>query len=94
MTEPASPAAARPGPPDAPFRLGRWLRQGGWRALGGAALGAAILATYSHFIGCRTGACMLTADVYTASVVGGLVGLVIGWPASAGEAGAPLQRPR
>lgn len=61
-------------------RLGRWLRTGGWRAVAGAALGASLLATYSHFIGCRTGTCFLTADVRTATLVGGLVGLVSGWP--------------
>jgi len=92
MTEPTPQASARPGPPAPPWRLGRWLRQGGWRAIGGAALGAGLLATYSHFIGCRTGTCLLTADVYTASVVGGLVGLVIGWPASASAPGAPVQQ--
>lgn len=62
-------------------RLNHWLRTGGWRALAGAAAGASLLAAYSHFIGCRTGTCLLTSNVQTATLVGALVGLVTGWPA-------------
>jgi len=61
--------------------LTRWIRSGGWRALAGSAAGAGLLAAYSYFIGCRTGTCLLTSNVQTATVFGGLVGLVTGWPA-------------
>jgi anti-sigma-K factor RskA len=81
MTDPTAGDTGPPGPPTTGRRLGRWLRRGGWRAMAGAAVGAVALATYSHFVGCRTGTCFLTADVPTATVVGGLVGLVTGWPA-------------
>ena len=61
-------------------RLGGWLRAGGWRAVAGAVVGAAGLSAYSYFIGCRTGTCVLTANVQTASLFGALIGLVLGWP--------------
>jgi hypothetical protein len=93
MTDPTSQDAGQPGQPTG-SRLGRWLREGGWRAVGGAALGAGLLATYSHFIGCRTGTCFLTADVRTATVVGALLGLVTGWPAPTRPPGAPGQQAR
>jgi len=62
-------------------RLGQWVRAGGWKAVAGAGLGAAALATYSHFIGCQSGTCILTSNVRTATLFGGLIGLVAGWPA-------------
>ena len=61
--------------------LGNWFRRGGWKAVAGAALGAAALATYSYFIGCQSGTCILTSNVRTATLFGGLIGLVAGWPA-------------
>jgi len=94
MTEPTPQPAEQPGRPSAGLRLARWIRQGGWRAIVGAVSGAGLLATYAHFVGCRTGACFLTADVHTATVVGALVGLVIGWPAPATAPGAPGHQPR
>jgi len=63
-------------------RLNHWFRTGGWRAIAGAAAGASLLAAYSYFVGCRTGTCLLTSNVQTATLVGGLVGLVSGWPSS------------
>ncbi len=68
-----APGAARGG-------LSGWLRGGGWRAVAGAVVGAAGLSAYSYFIGCRTGTCVLTANVQTASLFGALIGLVLGWP--------------
>jgi len=43
-------------------------------------LGAMLGGLYAHFIGCRTGTCPITSSVRNASLYGGLVGLVIGWP--------------
>jgi hypothetical protein len=85
MTDPTPQGAEQPHQPSPVRRLGRWLRAGGWRAIAGATVGAGLLATYSHFIGCHTGTCLLTANVQTATIVGALVGLVTGWPAPAGE---------
>jgi hypothetical protein len=93
MNEPTPRPAPNPADQRPAQRLLRWLRAGGWRALAGAAAGAGLLATYAHFIGCRTGTCALTADVPTATVVGALVGLVIGWPAPA-KADEPAQQPQ
>lgn len=44
------------------------------------ALGAGAGGAYAHLLGCN-GTCPLTSSVFTASVLGGLVGLVAGWPA-------------
>jgi hypothetical protein len=62
-------------------RVARWLGAGGWKAVAGGVAGAAGLAAYSHFIGCRTGSCLLTSDVRTATVLGAVLGTLIGWPA-------------
>ena len=48
------------------------------------AAGAAAGAAYAHFIGCRTGTCPLTSNVWVAALYGGGVGAVIGWPARRG----------
>jgi hypothetical protein len=63
-------------------RLGGWFRTGGWKAIAGASLGAAALATYSYFIGCHSGTCILTSNVRTATLFGGVIGMVAGWPAA------------
>ena len=52
-----------------------------WRALGAALLGAGLGAAYAHFIGCNTGTCPITSHVWTASLYGGAVGALLGWPA-------------
>jgi hypothetical protein len=64
------------------------VTQGLWRRLwrspvraGAAALlGAGASAAYAHFIGCRTGTCPLTSNVWVASLYGGVVGAIVGWP--------------
>jgi hypothetical protein len=33
---------------------------------------------YARFVGCKTGACPLTSNVYTASLYGAVVGLLAG----------------
>lgn len=47
-----------------------------WRTLLGAALGALGGGLYAHFIGCRTGTCALTSNVWTAALFFGLTGAI------------------
>jgi len=42
------------------------------------AIGAAGGFLYSHFIGCRSGACPLTSNRYVAMVYGGVLGGMLG----------------
>lgn len=56
-------------------------------------VGAAAGAAYSHFIGCRTGTCPITSNVWIASLYGAFVGGLAGWPPRA-EAAAPAASPR
>ena len=51
-----------------------------WKTLAAALLGGALGAAYAHFIGCRTGTCPLTSNVWTASLYGGAVGALLAWP--------------
>ncbi len=48
-------------------------------------LGASAGAAYAHFIGCKSGTCLITSNVWIASLYGGAVGAVAGWP-SRGQA--------
>lgn len=48
-----------------------------------ALLGAGAAVAYAHFVGCKTGTCPLTSNVWTASVYGAVVGGIAGWPARA-----------
>lgn len=43
--------------------------------LGGALLGF----LYHRFVGCRTGSCPITANPYTATIYGAVVGLLAGY---------------
>jgi hypothetical protein len=63
-------------------RRSRWERftRSPLRAAGGALAGAALMAAYAHFIGCRTGTCLLTSNVWIASIYGAVVGALVGWP--------------
>ncbi|HUL57692.1 MAG TPA: DUF6132 family protein [Anaeromyxobacteraceae bacterium] len=54
------------------------------RAAAVAVAGASAGALYAHFVGCRTGTCPLTSSVWTASLYGGAVGALLGWPAARG----------
>jgi len=94
MPDPVSPEPEAPDLPTRGRRLARWLRDGGWKAIAGAAAGAGLLATYSFFVGCRTGTCLLTSDVRTATLVGALVGLISAWPSPDRAAARPDQLPR
>ncbi len=46
-----------------------------------AALGAGVAWAYAYFVGCRTGTCPITSNVWTAGLYGGGVGALAGWPA-------------
>lgn len=57
-----------------------------WRTALGAALGAAGGALYAHFVGCHTGTCAITSNVWTAGLFFGITGLVVGLPGPRREA--------
>jgi hypothetical protein len=71
----------------------RRLWRSPWRAALAAALGAAAGGAYAHFVGCRTGTCLITSSVWTASIYGAAVGALAGWPsrAAAAQAGAEAE---
>ncbi len=58
-----------------------WFSRSHVRTLAVAVAGASAAAAYAHFVGCRTGTCPLTSNVWTASLYGGAVGALLGWPA-------------
>ena len=66
------------------------LRRHG-RTLLGAALGALGGGLYAHFVGCRTGTCALTSNVWTASLFFGLTGAIALMPGKAGGSEPPAQ---
>jgi uncharacterized protein YcfJ len=47
-----------------------------WRTLLGAALGALGGGLYAHFIGCKTGTCALTSNVWTSALFFGFTGAI------------------
>lgn len=65
----------------------RRLARSHWRTALGAALGAAGGAAYAHFIGCHTGTCPLTSNVWTAGLFFGFAGGLVGWPGPVKRAG-------
>jgi hypothetical protein len=60
-------------------RLSRVARSH-WRTALGAVLGAAGGAAYAHFVGCHTGTCPLTSNVWTAGLFFGFTGALVGAP--------------
>lgn len=62
-----------------------------WRTLAGAAVGAVLGAAYAHFIGCRTGTCPLTGNVWTAAGFFGFTGAIVGLPGPRKPGGQPEQ---
>jgi hypothetical protein len=50
------------------------------RAVLAALVGAGAAAAYAYFVGCRTGTCLITSNVWTASLYGASIGAVAGWP--------------
>jgi hypothetical protein len=71
-TEPTAAAAAPP----------RRLRRAHAVTAAAVLIGATGMAAYAHFVGCRTGTCPITSNVWTASLYGAVVGLVAFWPSS------------
>ena len=69
-------------------RLSRIARSH-WRTALGALLGAAGGAAYAHFVGCHTGTCPLTSNVWTAGLFFGFTGALVGAP---GPKKAPEKR--
>ena len=56
------------------------LARSHWRTAVGAVLGAAGGAAYAHFIGCHTGTCALTSNVWTAGLFFGFTGAMVSAP--------------
>jgi hypothetical protein len=54
-----------------------------YRTLAVAFAGAGVGAAYAHFVGCTTGTCPITSNVWTAALYGGGVGALAGWPSRA-----------
>jgi hypothetical protein len=80
------PSAAQQAPARPASSLGdgwRRLSRSRLRPLLAAAAGAAVGAAYAHFIGCRTGTCPLTSNVWIAGLYGAAVGALVGWPSRA-----------
>lgn len=71
---------------------GAWSRlaRSPWRAVLAGLLGATAAGAYAHFIGCRTGTCLITSNVWTAAIYGASIGAVVGWPNR--RAPAPQER--
>lgn len=76
MSAPAPPPRARE------RRSGLWARfsRSHARAVAAGILGGGAAAAYAHFIGCRTGTCPLTSNVWVAAIYGTTVGALVGWP--------------
>jgi hypothetical protein len=73
----------RPGGPDpSPRTAGAWdrLARSPLRAALAALVGAAAAGAYAELVGCRTGTCPLTSNVWIATLYGAGVGAVVGWP--------------
>lgn len=51
-----------------------------WRTLAGVAVGAVLGGGYAYFIGCQTGTCPLTSNVWTAAAFFGFTGGIVGLP--------------
>ncbi len=64
-----------------------------WRTALGAAAGAVGGALYAHFIGCRTGTCLITSSVWHAGVFFGLTGGLIARPGPTRAAPPERERP-
>ena len=62
-----------------------------WRTLLGVAVGAAGGAAYAHFVGCRTGTCLLTSNVWTAALFFGFTGGVVAGPSAPSRPARPEQ---
>ncbi len=61
------------------MNISRLLRSH-WRTLAGVVVGAALGGGYAYFIGCQTGTCPLTSNVWTAAAFFGFTGGIVGLP--------------
>ncbi len=61
---------------------GAWTRlsRSPLRAAIAALVGALGAGAYAHFVGCRTGTCPITSNVWIAALYGAGVGAAVGWP--------------
>jgi uncharacterized protein DUF6132 len=78
MTTSETGAGATGAPEEGAARRGRVPRYL-WTALAALA-GAGVGAAWSHFVGCKTGTCPITSNVWVAALYGGGVGLLLGMP--------------
>jgi hypothetical protein len=51
-----------------------------WKTLLGAAVGAAGGGLYAHYVGCRTGTCLITSNAWLAAAFFGFMGAAVGLP--------------
>jgi hypothetical protein len=51
-----------------------------WRTALCTVVGAVLGAIYAHFVGCRTGTCAITSNVWTAALFFGFTGAIVGLP--------------
>ncbi len=65
-----------------------------WLTILGAAAGALGGGLYAHFVGCRTGTCLLTSNVWTAALFFGVTGAVALSPSRPKDPPAPERSPR
>lgn len=79
---------------ETPRREPAWCRlaRSPARAAIAGLVGASAAAAYAHFVGCRTGTCPLTSNVWIASLYGAAIGAVIGWPERRRREGVPADR--
>lgn len=51
-----------------------------WKLVTGVVIGATLGFLYGKFIGCRSGACPLTSNVYSSTLYGAFLGGLLGRP--------------
>ena len=64
------------GPTPLPARGVSSLLRRSWRTLVGAVAGGLGGGLYAHFVGCKTGTCALTSNVWVAALFFGLTGAI------------------
>jgi len=77
------------GTPQPPARGMSSLLRRSWRTLAGAAAGALGGGLYAHLVGCKTGTCALTSNVWVAALFFGLTGAIAFTPSAPAPARGP-----